>query len=57
MGKVPSTIMKEASILANGDKTKWMEKEYYTIPTILLPMTASGRQTSFRAKEHFITKK
>lgn len=57
MGKVPSTTMKEASTSANGDKTKWMEKEYYTIPTIPLPTTVNGRQTSSRAEERFTTKK
>lgn len=54
---MPSTIMKEASTSANGDKTKWMEEEYYTIPTILLPMTANGRQTNSRAEERFTIKK
>ncbi len=54
---MPSTTMKEVNTSANGDKTKWMEKEYYTIPTILLPMTANGRQTSSRAEERFTTKK
>ncbi len=51
------TTIKEASILENGEKTKWMVRESSITLIIKLLMMASGRKISFKAMAHFTMRK
>lgn len=42
---------------ASGRKTRWMEREYFTIPTTASHMMASGNRISFKAEVRFTMKK
>lgn len=52
-----STITKEESTWANGDKTKWMEKVSSTILTIQSPMMGTGKKINLKEEAHSIIRK